>query len=226
MFDAHPLVLPQCPICLESFDLTPGKEPDTYMSSLDKNEQRPKQMKRVDSYGIPLIGTDEEPVKMLRCGHIFDSSCWSMWVDSGQGNPFICPVCRQDVGRTKRGQRNAEEGGNRDDIRGNEEENPSQESSSLFARIVSNTTRPSTLRRPANRSHPHYSSVQSRMQQRPLRRQQRPFAPLSHPTFLRLHPRVLGFSSALPIEGLSEQTPLFAQTNIISSEDDDDYYII
>ena len=203
--------------------MTPGKESDTYTSPLDNNNQQ--EMKRVDSFGIPLIGTDEEPVKMLRCGHIFDSSCWSMWVDSGSGNTWVCPVCRQDVGRTKRGQRNnAEEGGNRDDTRGNEEEHPNQESSSLFARIVSNSTRPSTLRRPANRSHPHYSSVQSRMQQRP--RQQRPFAPLSHPTFLRLHPRVLGFSSALPIEGLSEQTPLFAQTHIISSEDDDDYYII
>lgn len=37
---------------------------------------------------------------MLRCGHIFDESCWKTWVNSGFGNPCICPVCRQDVGKS------------------------------------------------------------------------------------------------------------------------------
>lgn len=75
-----------CPICLENFceclqELSPG-------------------LKRVDSFGIPLLGNDGNPIKLLRCGHIFDESCWKSWVNSGHGNPCICPVCRQDIGKT------------------------------------------------------------------------------------------------------------------------------
>jgi len=55
---------------------------------------------RVDSYGIPLVGADRKKIKYLRCGHIFCESCWSNWVHSGHGNPCICPVCRQDVGKS------------------------------------------------------------------------------------------------------------------------------
>jgi len=54
--------------------------------SLEKHRQSHK---RIDSYGIPLIGTDDKPIKLLRCGHIFDMTIWQMWVDSGQGNVLI-----------------------------------------------------------------------------------------------------------------------------------------
>ena len=57
-------------------------------------------MTRVDSYGIPLNGADRKKIKILRCGHIFCESCWKGWVHSGHGNPCICPVCRQDVGKS------------------------------------------------------------------------------------------------------------------------------
>jgi uncharacterized membrane protein YgcG len=59
----------------------------------------------VDEYGIPLRGADGKKIKMLRCGHIFCETCWKSWVHSGCGNPCMCPVCRQDVGKSPRKQR-------------------------------------------------------------------------------------------------------------------------
>lgn len=76
-----------CPICLETF--SENQQPTL---------SPPPGMKRVDSFDIPLVGNDGHPVKMLRCGHIFDESCWKSWVNSGHGNPCNCPVCRQDIG--------------------------------------------------------------------------------------------------------------------------------
>lgn len=76
-----------CPICLESFE------------GLDIPHDNEEGMKRVDSFGIPVKGNDDRPLKMLRCGHVFDETCWKMWVNSGHGNPCNCPVCRQDVGK-------------------------------------------------------------------------------------------------------------------------------
>ena len=70
-----------------------------------KEEPKKSGMRRVDSYGIPLMGADHHNVKMLRCGHIFCDSCWKEWVHSGQGNPCICPVCRQDVGKSSKRRR-------------------------------------------------------------------------------------------------------------------------
>jgi hypothetical protein len=96
-----------CPICLETFDY--GE--DLMLSDEageDKNEKEKKTtglMKRVDSYGIPLHGIDRKKIKLLRCGHIFCESCWKGWVHSGNGNPCICPVCRQDVGKSSKTKR-------------------------------------------------------------------------------------------------------------------------
>lgn len=92
-----------CPICLENFDngcteLNKIKLDHNENCSNPPNKESHTGMRRVDSYGIPLIGTDGLPVKMLRCGHIFDETCWKCWVNSGHGNPCHCPVCRQDVG--------------------------------------------------------------------------------------------------------------------------------
>ncbi len=94
-----------CPICLESFDY--GEE----LNSGNHDDENPEEerkllstgnLKRVDSYGIPLQGNDRRKIKLLRCGHIFCESCWKGWVHSGHGNPCICPVCRQDVGKTSK----------------------------------------------------------------------------------------------------------------------------
>lgn len=69
-----------CPICLESF-------------VRDKNL----------TSAFPYRGSDSLPLKLLRCGHAFDESCWKAWVNSGQGNPLKCPICRKDVGGTDTG---------------------------------------------------------------------------------------------------------------------------
>jgi len=225
-----------CPICLEPFDLTPSKDADVDVDTLScggKSTEKLK-IKRVDSLGIPLVGTDDEPIKMLRCGHIFDNTCWSMWADSGHGNPMICPVCRQDVGRPKRestaaARRNNNAGGGDDDDDGEDSrrsESPNvTERSSLFARIVASTAASPSV--PAN-----YDAIQPR-RARPRLGFGAPFAPLSHPTFRRLRvPAFAGFGpsntaavAAAMAEGLGEQTPLFAQATTTNSSNDegDDY---
>ena len=81
-----------CPICLENFE-------DAPLEDVEGEGTPSGTMRRVDSYGIPVRGNDGRPLKMLRCGHIFDDSCWTTWVNSGFGNPCNCPVCRQDVGK-------------------------------------------------------------------------------------------------------------------------------
>ena len=111
-----------CPICLEPFDVSDSEEQGQVNDGNSSNsgpESSPliKQnreaadelkkpansgMRRVDSYGIPLVGCDGRKIKMLRCGHIFCDTCWRTFAHSGCGNPCICPVCRQDVGKPPR----------------------------------------------------------------------------------------------------------------------------
>eukprot|EP00547_Thalassionema_nitzschioides_P005430 CAMPEP_0194203588 /NCGR_PEP_ID=MMETSP0156-20130528/3308_1 /TAXON_ID=33649 /ORGANISM="Thalassionema nitzschioides, Strain L26-B" /LENGTH=611 /DNA_ID=CAMNT_0038929363 /DNA_START=128 /DNA_END=1963 /DNA_ORIENTATION=+ len=88
-----------CPICLETFENFDKIISSSTSSLVSLQEDSKEGMKRVDSFGIPVKGNDGRPVKMLRCGHIFDETCWKLWIDSGHGNPLICPVCRQDVGK-------------------------------------------------------------------------------------------------------------------------------
>jgi len=88
-----------CPICLESFERadeskTEGNQSDDHRSFLMGTSRG------VDNYGIPIYGCDGKKIKLLRCGHIFCDSCWKGWVHAGHGNPCICPVCRQDVGKS------------------------------------------------------------------------------------------------------------------------------
>lgn len=106
-----------CPICLESFDygedsmLEEENTDEAGRQNVDRERKTGNNggMKRVDSYGIPLNGLDRKKIKLLRCGHIFCESCWKQWVHSGQGNPCICPVCRQDVGKASKNKRRREQ---------------------------------------------------------------------------------------------------------------------
>jgi uncharacterized membrane protein YgcG len=45
-----------------------------------------------------MFGSDNLPLKLLRCGHVFDTACWEEWISSGRGNVNKCPICQQDVG--------------------------------------------------------------------------------------------------------------------------------
>ena len=69
-----------CPICLENFENAPGE--------------------------VPTKGSDGLPLKLLRCGHVFDETCWSEWVSSGTGNILRCPICQQDVGSSSSNESN------------------------------------------------------------------------------------------------------------------------
>lgn len=60
-----------CPICLEDFPVTEGE--------------------------VATTGSDGEPIKLLRCGHCMDETCWAEWVSSGQGTITKCPICMEDI---------------------------------------------------------------------------------------------------------------------------------
>lgn len=48
-----------------------------------------------------LVGSDGVPIKLLRCGHVFDYECWRCWVSFGQGGDIhLCPICRQAIHST------------------------------------------------------------------------------------------------------------------------------
>ena len=52
----------------------------------------------LEDFSSTKCGSDGHPVQLLRCGHIFDKTCYDKWVSSGKGDVTKCPVCRADVG--------------------------------------------------------------------------------------------------------------------------------
>lgn len=52
----------------------------------------------LENFASTTEGSDGNPLKLLRCGHVFDESCWAEWVSSGRGDVTKCPVCRMDIG--------------------------------------------------------------------------------------------------------------------------------
>jgi len=149
-----------CPICLEPFDdadIPSDIEEiveDDVVGDDEEEPRKDKGMRRVDSYGIPCRGTDGRPLKMLRCGHIFDESCWKTWVNSGYGNPCNCPVCRQDVGKSVQGRRS------RSDVSDNNDAAADGE-----AAVVPAVTAATTV---SGLTHPSYDSVMLSRVEQPL----------------------------------------------------------
>ena len=47
---------------------------------------------------VPTHGSDGLPLKLLRCGHVFDETCWKEYVTTGHGDIRVCPICKQDIG--------------------------------------------------------------------------------------------------------------------------------
>ena len=54
----------------------------------------------LENFASDTTGSDNRPIKLLRCGHVFDASCWEEWVNSGQGQVSKCPICKKDVGES------------------------------------------------------------------------------------------------------------------------------
>ena len=91
-----------CPICLEIFVQEEERKKQKKICGFDcRNNNKSVEQDIRDSFGIPICGSDGLPLKILHCGHIFDESCWQSWVNSGNGDPGLCPVCRQDVAGKK-----------------------------------------------------------------------------------------------------------------------------
>jgi len=140
-------------------------------------------------------------------------------VNSGQGNPWICPVCRQEVGRVKRRRVNSsmsERAVNIQTMSRGQGVRPNEveERRAPYARVPPVTS--SMLLLPVGHTHPSYSSIQ------PLASLGgTPFAPFSHPPLRRLHPRP-GTAVTQIDDPPSEEIPLHAQMDL-ATEDSDDY---
>lgn len=77
-----------CPICLENFQSVTKDEASTEVTE-DETE------------ALTLKGSDGLPLRLLRCGHVFDEACWEDWISSGHhGKVGKCPVCQQDIGQS------------------------------------------------------------------------------------------------------------------------------
>lgn len=80
-----------CAICLSEF---PPPTSNGELHPLTSSEHGGVDTK---SKRLPTVGSDGRPLKLLRCGHAFDMSCWEEWIGSGHGDPSKCPICKQDV---------------------------------------------------------------------------------------------------------------------------------
>ena len=80
-----------CPICLEDFEgVTQLPEDDIHSENLQGHDSTSPSF-------IPTRGSDGLPLKLLRCGHVFDETCWRNYVNTGHGDINSCPICKQDV---------------------------------------------------------------------------------------------------------------------------------
>ena len=167
-----------CLICLEPFDygedllleddahdvVEEGILPSEQKILLQEEEERKKPplgVKRVDSYGIPLRGMDRRKIKLLRCGHIFCESCWKGWVHS-----CICPVYRQDVGKSFKHQKrnHARAFGGRNATTTSTTQAPASEAStdSDTTPLTNSSSSSNNNSSTAGLTHPSYDSVASR----------------------------------------------------------------
>ena len=100
-----------CAICLADFappnsgegEMSPlkgsdhGSVPNDNKASMNEKDTGAKTDSSTTKR-LPTIGSDGRPLKLLRCGHAFDATCWEEWIESGHGDPSKCPICKQDVG--------------------------------------------------------------------------------------------------------------------------------
>lgn len=52
----------------------------------------------LEDFHSTTVGSDGLPVRLLRCGHVFDETCWRDWTTSARGSfGTSCPICREPV---------------------------------------------------------------------------------------------------------------------------------
>jgi len=88
-----------CPICFEPFQNTSNNGDTT----TDDNATDEQTVPLTDdnnnaSSTSDVIGSDGLPLRLLRCGHVFDETCYQTWISTGQGDVRVCPICKEDVG--------------------------------------------------------------------------------------------------------------------------------
>lgn len=90
-----------CPICFEPFQntLTDDNTSSTNDTSHDGANDESESMINNQESG-EMKGSDGLPLRLLRCGHVFDESCYQTWVSTGQGDVTKCPICKEDIGGT------------------------------------------------------------------------------------------------------------------------------
>ncbi len=100
----------ECPICLEPIhqvcddDDNDSDSNDDSVSDDNDGGLTSRSNLSLRSYGLDRSIDGNGDVKMLRCGHIFHYTCWKCWIMHGtNGDQTICPVCRQNIARKKRG---------------------------------------------------------------------------------------------------------------------------
>ncbi|GMI11803.1 hypothetical protein TrVE_jg6521 [Triparma verrucosa] len=87
-----------CPICLEDFKYVP---PPPVINTVNENTEGGEG----DGGVLPpppaapqqTLDSNNEPVKLLRCGHCFDQKCF-MEYQKSSASSNKCPICRADIG--------------------------------------------------------------------------------------------------------------------------------
>lgn len=83
-----------CPICLENFQ---GVNKNQTQSNDEDEPSNDTNQTKVSCKFVPTTGSDGLPLKLLRCGHVFDETCWSEYVSAKDGDVHVCPICKQDL---------------------------------------------------------------------------------------------------------------------------------
>ena len=92
-----------CPICLENFQSCGITREETNEDHDGIDNTTATNSDKTASKEIQK-GSDGLPLKLLRCGHVFDETCWMEWVSNGHhGKVDKCPICQQDVGKSGEG---------------------------------------------------------------------------------------------------------------------------
>jgi len=101
-----------CPICLEIFQGIDEKKEQCAVIRGESNENNEKNIDSsqysnqtgASTHFVPTVGSDGLPLKLLRCGHVFDESCWQEYISVRDGDVHVCPICKQDLANTSNDQ--------------------------------------------------------------------------------------------------------------------------